>query len=138
MTIAPYLWKKFDSEDFFKDVNRIINTDNKLLEKYNFKFQKVRNIDKVDNVYYVYDQVIDGIEVEVKVRDLMYSRSVVALHNYIDNKLDPKLKVLLTYAKYQLKLKSKEDKSFRGYDMFKTVFYNYCFKDIEDAFYIII
>jgi hypothetical protein len=109
-----------------------------LLEKYNFKFQKVRNIDKIDNVYYVYDQVIDGIEVEVKVRDLMYSRSVVALHNYIDNKLDHNLKVLLTYAKYQLKLKSKEDKSFKGYDMFKTIFYNYCFKDIEDAYYIII
>jgi hypothetical protein len=109
-----------------------------LLEKYNFKFQKIRNSDKVDIVYYVYDQVIDGIEVEVKVRDLMYSRSVVALHNYIDNKLDHNLKVLLTYAKYQLKLKSKEDKSFKGYDMFKTIFYNYCFKDIEDAYYIII
>jgi hypothetical protein len=109
-----------------------------LLEKYNFKFQKIRNSDKVDIVYYVYDQVIDGIEVEVKVRDLMYSRSVIALHNYIDNKLDKDLKILLTYAKYQLKLKSKEDKSFKGYDLFKTIFYNYCFTDIDDAFYIII
>ena len=94
-----------------------------LLEKYNFKFQKIRNSDKVDNVYYVYDQVIDGIEVEVKVRDLMYSRSVVALHNYIDNKLDHNLKVLLTYAKYQLKLKSKED-----FSMFSQSVVNVLFK----------
>ena len=53
-----------------------------------------------------------------------------------NNKLDYDIKVLLTYVKYQLKLKSKEDKSFKGYNLFKTVFYNYCFKDIEDAFYI--
>ena len=115
---------------------RLVNMS-QLLTKYNFNFDKIMNKDKVDNVYYVYDQVIDGIEVEVKVRDLMYSRNVVALHNYIDNKLDHKLKVLLTYAKYQLKLKSKEDKSFKGYDMFKTIFYNYCFKDIEDAYFLI-
>ena len=109
-----------------------------LLERYNFKFDKVRNLDKVDNVYYVYNQIIDDIEVEVKVRDLYYSRSVVALHDYIDNKLEERVKILLTYAKYQLKLKSKQDKSFRGYDYFKTLFYNYCFKDINDSFYIII
>ena len=109
-----------------------------LLEKYNFKFQQIHDSKKVDNVYYIYNQVIDDIDVEVKIRDLVYSKSIVALHNYIDNKLDHDLKVLLTYAKYQLKLKSKEDKSFKGYDMFKTIFYNYCFKDIEDAYYIII
>jgi hypothetical protein len=78
-----------------------------LLERYNFKFDKARNLDKVDNVYYIYSQIIDDIEVEVKVRDLYYSRSVVALHDYIDNKLDKDTKILLTYAKYQLKLKSK-------------------------------
>jgi hypothetical protein len=109
-----------------------------LLERYNFKFDKARNLDKVDNVYYIYSQIIDDIEVEVKVRDLYYSRSVVALHDYIDNKLDKDTKILLTYAKYQLKLKSKQDKLFRGYDYFKTLFYNYCFKDIDDSFYIII
>jgi hypothetical protein len=109
-----------------------------LLEKYNFKFKQIHDSKKADNVYYIYNQVIDDIDVEIKVRDLVSSKSIVALHNYIDNKLDHNLKVLLTFAKYQLKLKSKEDKSFKGYDMFKTIFYNYCFKDIEDAYYIII
>ena len=115
---------------------RLINIS-QLLQKYNFKFDKVHNKDKVNNIYYVYQQIIDGIEVEMKVRDLYYSRSVVALHEYTDNKLDQHLKILFTYAKYQLKLESKQDKSFKGYDMFKTIFYNYCFKDIDDAFYII-
>jgi hypothetical protein len=119
---------------------RLINIS-QLLQKYNLKFYKVMNKDKVDNIYYVYQIIIDDIEVEFKVRDLYYSRSVVALHDYTDNKLDQNLKILFTYAKYQLKLKSKEAKknneSFKGYDLFKTLFYNYCFKDIDDAFYII-
>jgi len=115
---------------------RLINISQSLV-KYNFYFDKVINKEKVNNVYYVYGSEIDGVEVEFKVRDTYYSKSVIALHDYIDNKLDNDLKILLTYAKYQLKLKSKEDKNFKGYNLFKTVFYNYCFKDIEDSFYII-
>jgi len=115
---------------------RLINISQSLV-KYNFHFDKVINKEKVNNVYYVFGTEIDGVEVEFKVRDEYYAKSVIALHDYIDNKLDQDLKILLTYAKYQLKLKSKEDKNFKGYNLFKTVFYNYCFKDIEDAFYII-
>ena len=115
---------------------RLINIS-QLLQNYNFKFHEIMNKAKVDNIYYVFNQFIDNIEVEFKVRDLYYSRSVVALHNYIDNELDQYLKILMTYAKYQLKLKQKEDKSFKGYGLFKTIFYNYCFKDIDDSFYII-
>ena len=108
-----------------------------LLNKYNFKFEKIGNKNDSKNMYYIYNQFIDGIEVEVKVRDLDNSAAVVALHNYTDVKLDQHLKILMTYAKYQLKLKAKEDKSFKGYNMFKTIFYNYCFKDIEDAYFLI-
>lgn len=108
-----------------------------LLNKYNFKFEKIGNKSDSKNMYYIYNQFIDGIEVEIKVRDLDNSAAVVALHNYTDVKLDQHLKILMTYAKYQLKLKAKEDKSFKGYNMFKTIFYNYCFKDIEDAYFLI-
>jgi hypothetical protein len=45
-----------------------------LLERYNFKFDKVRNLDKVDNVYYIYSKIIDDIEVEVKVRVIFLSK----------------------------------------------------------------
>jgi len=114
---------------------RLVNMS-QLLTKYNFNFDKIINKDKVDNIYYVFATEIDGVEVEFKVRDYYYAKGVIELHDYIDNKLDYDIKVLLTYVKYQLKLKSKEDKSFKGYNLFKTVFYNYCFKDIEDAFYI--
>jgi hypothetical protein len=114
---------------------RLINIS-QLLEKYNFKFDKIMNKEKVNNIYYVYNRIIDDIEVEIKVRDIFYTKSVIQLHNFIDNKLDKNTKILLTYAKHLLKLKSKEDKSFRGYNLFKTLFYNYCFKDIEDSFYI--
>ena len=115
---------------------RLINIS-QLLEKYNFKFDKIMNKEKVNNIYYVYNRIIDDIEVEIKVRDIFYTKSVIQLHNFIDNKLDKNTKILLTYAKHLLKLKSKEDKSFRGYGLFKTIFYNYCFKDIDDSFYII-
>lgn len=105
--------------------------------KYNFKFEKIGNKNDSVNMYYIFNQFIDNIEVELKVRDLDNSTAVIALHDYTDNKLDQDLKILMTYAKYQLKLKAKEDKSFKGYNMFKTLFYNYCFKDIEDAFFLL-
>lgn len=116
---------------------RLINIS-QLLEKYNFTFDKIMNKEKVNNIYYVYNTIIDDIEVEIKVRDIFYTKSVIQLHNFIDNELDKDTKILLTYAKYLLKSKSKEDKSFKGYNLFKTLFYNYCFKDIEDSFYITI
>jgi hypothetical protein len=109
-----------------------------LLNKYNFKFEKIGNKTDSKNMYYIYNQFIDGIEVEIKVRDLNNSAAVVGLHDYLDNKLDQHLKILMTYAKYQLKLKAKEDKSFKGYNILKTLIYNYCFKDIKDAFFLII
>ena len=105
--------------------------------KYNFKFEKIGNKNDSVNMYYIFNQFIDNIEVELKVRDLDNSTAVIALHDYTDNKLDQDLKILMTFAKYQLKLKAKEDKSFKGYNMFKTLFYNYCFKDIEDAFFLL-
>lgn len=108
-----------------------------ILTKYGFEFEKTMNPNMKHNTYYVFSNVIDNVEVEFKVRDYYYTKNVIRLHDYIDNKLDQNLKVLLTFAKYQLKLKSKEDKTFKGYNMFKTILYNYCFKDIEDAFYII-
>jgi hypothetical protein len=108
-----------------------------ILTKYGFEFEKTMNPNMKHNTYYVFSTVIDNVEVEFKVRDYYYTKNVIRLHDYIDNKLDTNLKVLLTFAKYQLKLKSKEDKTFKGYNMFKTILYNYCFKDIEDAFYII-
>ena len=109
-----------------------------LFGKYNFKFEKIGNKNDPKNMYYIFNQHIDNVEVELKVRDLDNSSAVIALHDYIDNKLDQDLKILMTYAKNQLKLKAKEDKSFKGYNMFKTIFYNYCFKDIEDAFFLIV
>lgn len=108
-----------------------------ILIKYDFEFDKKINPLLTNNTYYVFSRVIDDVEVEFKVRDYYYTKNVIRLHDYIDNKLDQHIKILLTFAKYQLKLKSKEDKTFKGYNMFKTIFYNYCFKDIEDAFYII-
>lgn len=106
-----------------------------LLERYNFKFEKLGNKNDPKNNYYIYNQYIDNIQVEMKVRDYMNSKNVVSLHDFTDNKLDLKEKILFTYAKYQLKLKAKEDKTFKGYNLFKTIFYNYCFKDIDDAFF---
>jgi hypothetical protein len=109
-----------------------------LLNKYDFKFEKIGSKTDSKNMYYIYNQFIDDSEVEIKVRDLNNSTAVVGLHDYLDNKLDQHLKILMTYAKYQLKLKAKEDQSFKGYNILKTLIYNYCFKDIKDAFFLII
>jgi hypothetical protein len=108
-----------------------------VLQKYNFTFDKI-GVKTIVNTYYIYNTFINDIEVEFKVRDYKNSSAVRSLHDFIDNKLNVNLKILFTYAKYQLKLKSKVDKSFLGYNYFKTLFYNYCFKDIKNPFLIII
>jgi Txe/YoeB family toxin of Txe-Axe toxin-antitoxin module len=117
-------------------MERLIQISQVLL-KYNFKFDKIGG-KKIVNTYYIYNTFVNDIEVEFKVRDYKNSSAVRNLHDFIDNKLNINLKILFTYAKYQLKLKSKVDKSFLGYNYFKTIFYNYCFKDIHNPFLIVI
>ena len=116
---------------------KLINIS-QVLNKFGFKFDKIMNKTNTKNIYYVFSTIIDYIEVEFKVRDFNNSQGVINLHDFIDNKLDKNLRILFTYAKYQLKIKSKLDKSFEGYNYFKTLFYDYCFKDIKDAFLIFI
>lgn len=49
--------------------------------------------------YYVYTKQINGIDIEVKVRDLEKSIEVVRLHNHLDS-LPVETQQLLTWAKY--------------------------------------
>jgi len=124
-----YLFKNLSTENLIQI--------SQIFQKYNFMFEKTGG-KTLTNTYYIYNTIIDNVEVEFKVRDLENSSAVIQLHDFIDNKLDNNIKILFTYAKYQLKLKSKVDKSFLGYNYFKTLFYNYCFKDIKNPFLIVI
>lgn len=54
--------------------------------------------DKVSD-YYVYTKKVNGIEIEIKVRDKQSSAAIVQLHQYLDNKLNEEDKKLLTWAK---------------------------------------
>ncbi len=109
-----------------------------IFARYGFMFERIGGGKIRENMYYIFNTHVDDIEVDFKVRDVNHSKAVLDLHSFIDNKLDKDLKILFTYAKYQLKLKAKMDKEFKGYNLFKTIFYNYCFKDIDSAFLIIV
>ena len=97
-----YVLTEVNTVELYKNCARIEDL-NYFLGKYNFKFEKIGNKNDSKNMYYIFNQHIDNIEVELKVRDLDNSNAVRALHDYIDNKLDQNLKILMTYAKNQLK-----------------------------------
>lgn len=83
--------------------------------------------------YYSFEKIIDGVEVEYKVRDLELSKPIIELHEKLNN-LDKKTQDMLTYLKYNLK--QNENKFL--YVIFKALMYNAYFKDIKDAFIITI
>lgn len=102
-----------------------------LLKKHNFAFEKVGSPGTV-NAYHIYNKIVDGVEVEFKVRDYKASEGLRGLHDFLDNKLDKKLKILITYTKSVLKASGNKN----TYNKFKTIYFNVCFKNVKSAYYI--
>jgi hypothetical protein len=86
----------------------------------NYKFTKLMN------GYYCYTKFINHedelIEIEVKVRDLDESKTIMALHEYLDTKCDITQKMIYTYLKYRLYCV--KDTYPKAYSFIKMLFYN--------------
>jgi len=67
--------------------------------------------------YYVFTKVIDKTDIEIKMINYDTFKETLKIH-YIDNKINTKEKILITYAKYILK---NYDKKY--YDLFKIIYY---------------
>jgi hypothetical protein len=121
--------------DFFLLLNPM--TDEKverlgsILKDHGFSFEKVGSPGTV-NAYHIYNKIVDGVEVEFKIRDYSASEGIRGLHTVLDHKLDHTLKILITYAKSVLKASGNKD----AYNKFKTIYFSVCFKDVKGAYYI--
>ena len=77
---------------------------------------------KYMNDYYCYNKFVDGIEIEIKVRDMMKSQHIIQLHDYLDTKCDERQKIIYTYLKYKIiNLRPIRNKA---YSVIKMLFYN--------------
>lgn len=115
------------NDELFQQIKLMIETTTE------FKFENVFNEIDPTNRYYSFVNMIDGIEVELKVRDKVTSQTILELHNYLDNVLDEESKIFITYAKFLLKKHQKEYNT-QSYKKFKQVLYEACFSYVEGGF----
>lgn len=109
-----------------------LNIIDQVLKKCDFKFVKIMHqMGSIYNRYHVYNKIVDGIDIEIKVRDLEKTQTILELHKYLDTKLTEEETTLFTYGKYLLK-------NTVEYDRFKMLIYNYAFFNLENYFFLII
>jgi hypothetical protein len=101
-----------------------------ILNKIGFNFSHIFNPNNINNQYFSFVKIINGIEFEVKIRDLESSKTIIKLHDYLDNKLTNKEITLFTYVKYLLK----KYKYVKAYSQFKKILYEWAFYNIKDGF----
>lgn len=106
----------------------------KILTELGFEFHHVFNPDNFSNQYYSFEKVINGIEFEVKVRDLGATQTILALHQFLDNELSDEEITLFTYAKFLFKKFDKEFPGSQSYVKFKKVLYEWAFSQVEGGF----
>jgi hypothetical protein len=99
-------------DDIIKFSNRLGNCG--------YVFHEVKSKEDPTATYYVFQKIIDGIEIEIKVRDYDGAIFVANLHNYTDNELDEESKIYTTYIKY--KLKENKEKYKNEYWKFKLIY----------------
>lgn len=102
-----------------------------ILKKHGFEFEKIGSPGTI-NAYHIYNKILDGVEVEFKIRDYKASEGIRGLHKVLDHKLPHNLKILITYTKSVLKASGNKD----AYNKFKTIFFSVCFKNVKGAYYI--
>ena len=73
-----------------------------ILEPYGFLYKEENSVGQPDH-YYIFSKFIDGIEIEIKVRDELNSKRIMIAHQYLDNTFDEELKPYVTYLKKLLK-----------------------------------
>jgi predicted nucleotidyltransferase len=71
--------------------------------------------------YFIHGKIINGVEIEVKIRDFDSSQFIVNLHNFLDNNLTIKQQMFTTFIKYLMKKEGKKEE----YWKFKLIYNEY-------------
>jgi hypothetical protein len=78
----------------------------------------IRNPQNIKRKHWVFQKYINKVEIEGKVRDYKGFYEMLKMHQYTDNKMSKKEKILTTYTKYLLKKYAKKE-----YEKFKMIYY---------------
>jgi len=85
-----------------------------------YRFTEVRQMGNI-GVHYVFQKYVDGVEIEMKLREKKYFMSFLYhIHYFNDNVLSKKDKEKITWIKYNLKETSNE-----AYNAFKSLSYDF-------------
>lgn len=115
------------------DMNKYTNIV-QILTQNKFTFTHIVNPDNCSNQYFSFEKEISGIEFELKVRDYDASKSILALHKFLDTKLTSKQITLFTYAKYLFKKFDEKYPNEKTYNKFKSILYQWGFSSIKGGF----
>lgn len=83
-------------------INDIIKITNKL-GKCGYMFKSIGTPEDEKLRYIIHGKIINGVEIEVKVRDYEASEFIANLHKYLDSKLTKEQQIFTTYIKYLMK-----------------------------------
>lgn len=109
------------------DFNKLEKVSN-LLKTIGYEYKHNFNYYNPSNRYFSYSKMINGVEIEAKIRDLKTSEIFLKLHEKLDNTLTEEQIVLYTYTKHVLY----QDKN--AYKYFKKILYESIFYGIDGAF----
>ena len=97
------------------------------LEKLKFVKTRDHNSQKPEHTYTSLEKKVDGVEIELKIRNINFIKNIIKLHDILDNDLSTAEQKYITYGKFLLKQNKKV------YTRFKClVFENYS-STIDDA-----
>ena len=90
------------------NINDIITVTNQL-GKCGYIFKSIGTPTDEKLRYFIHSKHINGVEIEVKVRDYHGAKFIVNLHKYLDNKLTKEQQIFTTYIKYLMKNNYKDE-----------------------------
>jgi hypothetical protein len=111
-----------------------LNVISQQLIELGYKYTHIVNANEPRSLYYAFSKWVNGIEIEVKVRDRKNSSALMKLHKYLDYHITEREKALLTYGKLKLKILSKLGDGSLGYKCLKKIIYEAYFFYIKDGF----
>ena len=85
-----------DFETCYKEIGETI------LTKVVYTYKRCMHNTKENELYQVFTKMIDGIEIEVKIRDLNAFSSLLRFHEYMNSCWNNDKKIYITYIKYLL------------------------------------
>lgn len=96
------------------------------IKKLGYRYSHTFNEHVSNNRYFSFCQMIDGIEMELKVRDYDTAAAILRLHNWLDTRLSDEDITIFTYTKYLLKIYDNQMGT-TYYKKFKKILYEAMF-----------